>query len=87
MHFSKFMQIFQYFQLLPIPTTVTNIPGRMGIAQNQLLFKSVLPPLGFNTYYFQLQSKLVAHVSPEARTNSHVQMTFNERCTLQNQVR
>ncbi len=37
---------------------VTNIPGRMSIAQKQLLFKATLPALGFNTYYFQVKSKL-----------------------------
>jgi len=47
------------FQLLPIPTTVTNIPGRMSIAQKQLLFKAILPPLGFNTYYFQIKSEFI----------------------------
>jgi hypothetical protein len=38
--------------------TIMNIPGRMSAAQKQLLFKAVLPPLGFNTYYFQIKSNL-----------------------------
>ncbi len=46
-----------YFQFLPIPTTITNLPGRTSTAQMQLLFKAILPPLGFNTYYFQIKSE------------------------------
>jgi hypothetical protein len=32
-----------------------NIPGRMSVAQKQLVFKAMLPALGFNTYYFQIK--------------------------------
>ncbi len=88
-----------YFQFLPIPTTITNIPGRMSIAQNQLLFKAALPPLGFNTYYFQIKSKCtvffsrtdffiaITFITAEERAKPNVEVTFNEQCTLENQVR
>jgi hypothetical protein len=61
--------------------TVRNIPGRMSIAQNQLLFKVILPPLGFNTYYFQMKS-----LTGEERLESSVKVTYNEECILKNQV-
>lgn len=44
-------------EVVPIPTTIIDIPGRISTAQNELLFKATLPPLGFNTYYFQISSK------------------------------
>ncbi|CAF4850590.1 unnamed protein product [Rotaria sp. Silwood1] len=64
-------------ELLSIPTTIKNIPGRMSIAQNELLFKAILPPLGFNTYYFQIKT--------EERVKPNVEVTFNEECKLENQ--
>ncbi|CAF1071518.1 unnamed protein product [Rotaria sordida] len=64
-------------ELLSIPTTIKNIPGRMSIAQTELLFKAILPPLGFNTYYFQIKT--------EKRVQSKVEVTFNEECKLENQ--
>jgi hypothetical protein len=76
-----------------------NIPGRMSIAQKQILFKAILPPLGFNTYYFQIKSKLIvlfsinysfiyiAFLVAKEHENSKVKTTYNELCTLQNQVR
>jgi hypothetical protein len=79
--------------------TVTNIPGRVSIAQKQLLFKAMLPPLGFNTYYFQIKSKRIVWFSitylfiyidlltAEERVKSSVKVTYNEECILKNQVR
>ncbi len=70
----------------------------MSIAEKQLLFKAILPPLGFNTYYFQIKSKFIdlfsvtnlliyiTLLTAEERTKSKVEVTYNERCTLQNQV-
>ncbi len=89
----------KYFQLLPIPATIMNIPGRMSIAEKQILFKAILPPLGFNIYYFQIKSKFIvlfsinssfiyiAFLIAKEYGNSKVKTTYNELCTLQNQVR
>jgi hypothetical protein len=33
-----------------------NIPGRMSTAKKEIVFKAMLPALGFNTYYFQIKS-------------------------------
>jgi hypothetical protein len=78
--------------------SIINTPGRMSTAQKQLLFKAMLPPLGFNTYYFQIKSKCIVlfsradlfisitFVIGEERVKSKVKVTYNEQCTLQNQV-
>nr|CAD7590765.1 unnamed protein product [Timema genevievae] len=39
-------------QLIPIPTSVLNIPGRFSSATSELVFRAVsLPPLGYRSYY------------------------------------
>jgi hypothetical protein len=43
--------------LLPISIPVKNIPGRTSIADYELSFQASLPALGFNTYYFEVNSK------------------------------
>ena len=76
---------------------VRNIPGRMSIARKQLLFKAILPPLGFNTYYFQIRCKSISSLlnnsfidiyllTAKERLDSSVKVTFNEECILNNQV-
>ncbi len=55
-----------------------NIPGRMSIAKKEIVFKTILPALGFNTYYFQMSIK---------ETKPNIKVTHNEICTLENQVR
>lgn len=43
-------------QIMPIPETVLNIPGRESNATAELIFlASELPPLGFKSYYIQLE--------------------------------
>jgi len=67
------------FDWIPIPLRIENIPGRISRAKNEILFKTILPPLGFNSFYF---SKIEQH-----QTKYEEQMkTFNEQCILQNQV-
>ena len=51
------LKIFEIIQLIPISTPVKNIPGRTSSAEYELLFRTPLPALGFNTYYFQAKSK------------------------------
>jgi hypothetical protein len=55
-----------------------NIPGRISIAKKEIVFKTILPALGFNTYYFQMSIK---------ETKPNIKVTHNEICTLENQVR
>ncbi len=57
-----------FLQYLPIPDTIKNVPGRMSSAQNQYLFQASLPPLSYNTYYFEAKGiftvtlKLLRHL-------------------------
>ena len=60
-----------------------NIPGRTSTAKNEIVFKTMLPALGFNTYYFQIKS-LFIHIDINDRKPK---VTHNEICTLENQVR
>jgi hypothetical protein len=46
-----------FLQYLPIPDTTKNIPGRTSSAENQYIFQASLPPLGYNTYYFEAKGK------------------------------
>jgi len=41
------------FGWIPIPMRIENIPGRISRAKNEILFKSILPPFGFNSFYFE----------------------------------
>ena len=64
--------------MIPISNITKNIPGRNSSATDELLFTVTLPPLGFSTYYFEVDKQ------QEERELSE---TMNEACTLQNQVR
>ncbi|CAF1135817.1 unnamed protein product [Adineta steineri] len=59
---------------IPISEPTKNIPGRKSFATNQLVFKVILPALGFNTYYFELKTG-----------NEDISITQNEECILQNE--
>jgi hypothetical protein len=43
--------------MVPIPTEVINIPGRISSATQELVFKATdLPAFGFKSYYVQKQA-------------------------------
>jgi hypothetical protein len=43
--------------MVPIPTDVINIPGRISSATQELVFKAAdLPAFGFKSYYVQKQA-------------------------------
>ncbi len=65
-------------KVLPISSVTMNIPGRMNMAKKEIVFKAMLPALGFNTYYFQMKS-----LSPSKK---EIQVTRDETCTLENEV-
>jgi hypothetical protein len=62
--------------LIPISEPTLKIPGRKSFATNQLVFKVVLPAIGFNTYYFEAKSF----------DQSEVIITKDDQCVLQNDV-
>lgn len=64
--------------MIPISNITRNIPGRNSSATNELLFTVTLPPLGFSTYYFEVNKK---------KEENNLSMTMNEACTLENEVR
>lgn len=37
--------------MLKIPTSVTSLPFRESTAEQELLFRATIPPLGFASYY------------------------------------
>ncbi|CAF1685286.1 unnamed protein product, partial [Adineta ricciae] len=43
-------------EYLPISNMTQNIPGRNSSAQNQYIFTTQLPALGFSTYYFEAKN-------------------------------
>ncbi|CAF3703099.1 unnamed protein product [Rotaria sordida] len=43
-------------EYLPISDMTKTIPGRISTAQNQYIFKALLPALGYNTCYFEARS-------------------------------
>jgi lysosomal alpha-mannosidase len=64
--------------MIPVSEAVRRIPGRANVTQNQMIiFKSNLPALGFNTYYFEKKT--------EQTVQSKVKVTENDACVLQNQ--
>ncbi|CAF4699968.1 unnamed protein product [Rotaria socialis] len=65
-------------EFLPIPNITKNIPGRTSSANYQHIFKTSLPALGFNTYYFEM-------IHDEKIEKKKVMMTQNETCTLENE--
>jgi hypothetical protein len=42
--------------LIAISNETKKIPGRIGNAKYELIFPISLPPLGFNTYFFEAKS-------------------------------
>jgi len=62
---------------IPISDLTKNIPGRKSFATHELVFKVQLPPLGYNTYYFEVKSS-------DEKT-SKVDIRQNEQCIIQNQ--
>ncbi|CAF3921346.1 unnamed protein product [Adineta steineri] len=65
-------------EYVPIPATTRNIPGRKSSAQNQYIFTTSLPALGFSTYYFEAKSG-------EKIRKKKTTTTRNEACTLENE--
>ncbi|CAF0905121.1 unnamed protein product [Adineta steineri] len=65
-------------EYVPISTTTRNIPGRKSFAQNQYIFTTSLPALGFSTYYFEVKSG-------EKIKKQKTTTTRNEACTLENE--
>lgn len=63
---------------MPIFAPTLSIPGRTSAARYEIVFETLLPALGFNTYYFQAKS------SEEIKPTTKV--TTNQACILQNQV-
>jgi hypothetical protein len=63
-------------KIVPISSVTMNIPGRMSMAKKEIVFKTMLPALGLNTYYFRMATK-----------ETKLKITHNEICTLENQVR
>jgi hypothetical protein len=55
--YTEYLFYLKYFQLIPISESTKNIPGRTSSAQYELLFRTPIPALGFNTYYFEAKSK------------------------------
>ncbi|CAF1285170.1 unnamed protein product [Adineta steineri] len=65
--------------LIPISSPTRNIPGRTSSAEYELLFRTPIQPLGFNTYYFEAKT----HMTKETKLPTRV--TKNQACILQNQ--
>lgn len=62
------------FKFIPISDPTKKLPGRKSFATFELVFNVILPPLGYNTYYF------------EGKPSSDVVAQENGPCVLQNQV-
>ncbi|CAF4180139.1 unnamed protein product, partial [Adineta steineri] len=65
-------------EYVPISTITRNIPGRKSSAQNQYIFTTLLPALGFSTYYFEAKSD-------EKIRRKKTTTTRNEACILENE--
>jgi lysosomal alpha-mannosidase len=65
-------------ELVPISDPTKKIPGRTSTATSQYIFRSSLPALGFNTYYFEAKPT-------DEREEPKVKITANDECILQNQ--
>ncbi|UJR22329.1 hypothetical protein I4U23_025391 [Adineta vaga] len=63
---------------IPISEPTKKIPGRKSFATNQLVFKVILPALGFNTYYFEVKAG-------ESNEQTEITITKNDQCVLQNE--
>ena len=71
---------------MPISTSVKNIPGRSSSAQYEIVFRTTLPALGFNTYYFEVKSSDHNLDDSSMKATSSIRITHNEACILQNEV-
>ncbi|CAF0923686.1 unnamed protein product [Adineta steineri] len=56
-------------EYVPISTITRNIPGRKSSAQNQYIFTTLLPALGFSTYYFEAKSFAGNNSRPEFQSS------------------
>ncbi|CAF0769192.1 unnamed protein product [Adineta ricciae] len=63
---------------IPISEPTKKIPGRKSFATNQLVFKVLLPALGFNTYYFEVKTG-------EIDEQTDVSISENDQCVLENE--
>ena len=65
-------------QIISISAPTLSIPGRISAAKYEIVFETLLPALGFITYYFQAKSM--------DEIQSRTKVTVNQACVLQNQV-
>jgi hypothetical protein len=81
-------------KILPISQDTMSIPGRKSFAKFELVFNVILPPLGYNTYFFQVEGNCeygnhFFHKQLSlflVESDNHMIMTENMPCVLQNQV-
>ncbi|CAF1005631.1 unnamed protein product, partial [Didymodactylos carnosus] len=72
---------------IPISKPTLNIPGRTSVAELQLVFRTILPALGFNTYYFEVKSTATKPSVKKVSQNEacRVRVDFDEEGNL-NQI-
>lgn len=61
-------------QYMAIPEAVKNIPGRMSLAQYELVFLAKLPPLGFKSYYLNRTTVHSGQNPQKTNTGSSIQI-------------
>ncbi|CAF3547776.1 unnamed protein product [Rotaria sp. Silwood1] len=64
---------------IPISEPTKKIPGRKSFAMNELVFKVILPALGFNTYYFEIKNNILLD------NKQDISITKDDKCILQNE--
>ncbi|CAF1299677.1 unnamed protein product [Rotaria sordida] len=69
--------------LIPISEPTKKIPGRKSFAMNQLIFKAILPALGFNTYYFEVKNNTL--LTNKINDEQEIIITKDDKCILQNE--
>lgn len=72
-------------QLVPIPRSVIDIPGRKSNATHELVFKVNLPPLGYTTYFLNKTSSitsLMRQISRNHLSNGDQIVLKNDYITL-----
>ncbi|CAF1622827.1 unnamed protein product [Rotaria magnacalcarata] len=67
-------------EMIPVSESTQRIPGRKSFALNQLVFKTILPALGFSTYYFEIKA-----TENNNNNEKQVLVTHNSECILQNE--
>ena len=77
------------YQLVPLPSEVKNIPGRVSKASCELVFlTSKLPPLGISTFTIskvaglQTEPKMLEISSGFTLSNAHVNISFNDNAEI-----